>query len=356
MRCATLADALRARGGQVRFVCRHAPETLRSQIERRGHEVVMLPAAPAGANPGSDLAHASWLGVSQAHDAEETLRAAAGQSWDCVIVDHYGIDLRWERAMRGVFGTVMVIDDLADRDHDCELLLDQNLVRSLRGRYAARVPGDCVQLLGPEHALLNESYAELHDSVPARSQVDRILIFFGGSDRLNLTGRTLEAVLALSRQDIAVDVVLSLGGLDAERIEALAARRSNIRCHRHLPTLSPLMAAADLAIGSFGATSWERLCLGLPTIAVRMAMNQEQVAAALHEAGMVVSLGHSDDVSSADIARELERIMSSVDLAEWSRRCAQLCDGRGTQRVVSVLWERVRERSSAACRQSRGAR
>ena len=149
----------------------------------------------------------------------------------------------------------MAIDDLADRVHDCDLLLDQNLVAQMHTRYRDKVPAACGLLLGPEYALLQPIYAELHDRIPPREgPIRRIFISFGGADSDNLTGRSLSAFLSLNRPDIEVDVVITTSGPYAETIRRQVAGHGNIHLHSDLPTLALLMAKADLAIGAGGAT------------------------------------------------------------------------------------------------------
>lgn len=336
VRCLTLADSLRERGARTRFVCRSLPEVMRARLERHGHELSRLDGFQSG-EPVGELAHSHWLTVSQDRDAEDTLQALADRSWDWVIVDHYALDERWETILRQAAKNMMVIDDLADRQHDCDLLLDQNLVSGMNERYVGRVPATCRTLLGPLYALLHRGYAELHAVVAPRVAVKRVLIFFGGTDPDNLTGRALNAVLSLERKDISIDVVLSVSSPYSDEVEALARRHSQVTCHRNLPTLAPLIASADLALGSLGATSWERLCLGLPTIAISMAMNQKEVATALDRGGLVDWIGHSDSATTEAIATHLKRALEREDLSAWSARCREVCDGRGTWRTIEGM-------------------
>ena len=126
MRCLTLADALRSRGARTRFVCRHVPEHLRVLVVSHGHEFRLIPAS-ASAEPLDELSQSRLLGTSQRRDAADTLALLSDARWDWIVVDHYGIDARWESTVRTIANRLMAIDDTADRAHDCDLLLDQNL-------------------------------------------------------------------------------------------------------------------------------------------------------------------------------------------------------------------------------------
>ena len=290
MRCLTLAGALVEKGAEVSFICREHAGHLCDLIEAQGFRVYRLPAPDSDFEAGRTPAHAAWLGATWQEDAGQTgaVIKTLGARPDWLVVDHYALDSRWERALRPLVGRIFVIDDIADRDHDCDLLLDQNLFADMQTRYADKVPADCRLLLGPEYALLQPIYAELHDRIPPREgPIRRILISFGGADRDNLTGRALVAFLGLNRPDIDVDVVISGSSPYASEIRALVAGRTNIHLHSNLPTLAPLMTRADLAIGAAGITSWERLCLGLPALVVTLAENQRPFAEELQPLWLV---------------------------------------------------------------------
>jgi UDP-2,4-diacetamido-2,4,6-trideoxy-beta-L-altropyranose hydrolase len=264
--------------------------------------------------------------------------AFAGRRPNWVIVDHYAIDERWERRVRPHCHRLAVIDDLADRDHDCDLLLDQNAVAGAEERYAGRVPGSCRLMLGARYALLQPQYAELHANArPRGTEIRRVLVYFGGADARNLTGLAVDALLALERPDIAVDVVVDPSHPYARSVAEQLARRANFTAHGRLPTLAPLMVAADLAIGAGGATTWERCCLGLPTLVITLAENQKPIARELDRLGALRWLGHQDEVDAEALRRALSEMIHAGTADAWSRRALSLVDGQGTARVAEVL-------------------
>lgn len=340
MRCLTLANALRAAGGSVLFVCRAHDGNLGRLIEQRGHAVALLPQALQDRVPPAEKGYAAWLGASWQEDAAQTRAAitAARLRPDWLIADHYAIDKEWQQELRSLVDHVLVIDDLANRVHECSILLDQNLVANMGERYAGKVPAECRLMLGPQNALLQPEYAQLHRTVaPRRGPVRRIFVFFGGADIDNLTGRTLAAFLGVQRPDVELDVLISSTSPHAAGIDRQVAGMRNVRLHGALPTLAPLMAQADLAIGASGATNWERLCLGLPAIVVSLAENQVPVAACLHEQGLIHWIGHKDTVSETDIAAAIRRVLRMDSLESWSAQCSRVCAGRGTSAVLDAM-------------------
>lgn len=340
MRCLTLASYLRERNAVVTFICREHEGNLCNLIGERGFAVIKLAANSVGIEVEDATVHATWLGVAWQDDAEQTRAAIidAGSKPDWLIVDHYALDNRWESEVRTSVCRVMVIDDLADRKHDCDLLLDQNMVSKMQTRYVDKVPTACGMLLGSEYALLQPIYAEMHDRIPPREgEIKRILIFFGGVDRDNLTGRALAAFLTLNQPDIEVDVVIPTSSPHVASIRYQAAGHGNIHLHSDLPTLSTLMSKADLAVGAVGATSWERLCLGLPTLAVTLAENQRPIADELNQRGLLRWLGHQDEVDEVGFAQALGVLIQQGQNEDLSLRCFAAVDGEGANRVYAAL-------------------
>lgn len=338
-RCLTLAEGLRSVGATVEFVTRSYDGNLIALIERRGFVVHGLPVNGAWQPEGhAALQHAGWLGATPEDDARETLEAVGTRTVQIWIVDHYGIDERWESAVRSAGDRLLAIDDLADRLHACDILLDQNLIKPMEARYDGLVSASTVRLVGPTYALLQPAYGDWRRRLPPRNgAVRRILVSFGGADLQKVTERTVEAFLRLARTDVILDVVAPAGEERQTNIEALAAGHRNIRVHRPLPSLAPLMAHADLAIGAAGSSSWERLCLGLPTLLVTLAENQRPIARSLDEEALAQWIGDAEEVSAERLERELRTaIANGVDRSR-SERCMSTVDGRGVSRVLAAL-------------------
>lgn len=330
MRCLTLADTLKGKGCEVLFICRDLSGNLLSLMEKKGHPVCLLSASSSGES-------LDWQ-----EDAAGTVRCIDnnGGRADWVIVDQYELDVRWESLLREHAERILVIDDLANRVHDCDLLLDQNLVPMMRSRYVGKVPAGCNVLLGPRYAVLQPMYAELHNRIPPREGlVRRMFIFFGGVDSNNFTGLTLAAFLRLPQPEsgIDIDVVVTDDNPHTETIRRQIVGHRNIQLHSGLQTLALLMAKADLAVGACGATSWERLCLGLPTLVVTLAENQRPVAAELEAHGLIRWLGHYGGVDESTIAKALSGLMQQGLDEEWSLRCLSAVDGNGVNRVCAAL-------------------
>jgi|SoiMethySBSTD1v2_1073268.scaffolds.fasta_scaffold09315_4 UDP-2,4-diacetamido-2,4,6-trideoxy-beta-L-altropyranose hydrolase len=343
MRCVTLAATLRDRGADIDFVCRALPAHLHKRIAADGamNLHVLRGDAAAGATDGEPpLRHRDWLCVSQAADAAETLSViAAGPRSDWLVVDSYALDARWERAVRPAVDRLMAIDDLADRDHDCDILLDQNFFLEPGRRYTRKVPAAAELLLGPRFALLRPEFARMRDGPLARDgTLRRLFVSFGSSDPMNLTARAVRALAAAGLDDVALDVVIGSDNPHRAEIEALCAGRPRRRLHVDSDDMAGLMAAADLAIGAGGATTWERCCLRLPTLLIGVAENQYEIARDLAEHGACVFLGREDEVTADAIAAALRRLAGSGELVRaLGARAGALADGHGARRVADRM-------------------
>lgn len=350
MRCLTLADALQAAGGQCHFICRKHPGNLIAQIRQRGFLVsVSPPAADAGITNDrvveTQAKYAAWLGVDWIVDAAQTKVGVGVTAVDWLIVDHYALDARWEQALRPMCRKLMVIDDLADRPHDCDLLLDQNLGRNVRD-YGQLVPEACTVLVGPHYALLRPEFAALRDESLRRRaipQLKHLLITMGGVDQGDATGKVLEALLGcLLPVDLRITVVMGLHAPWIARVQSLAKRMPQpTEVKVSVDNIAQLMADSDLAIGAAGSTSWERCCLGLPSIVVVQAANQQLIANALVLSGAAKALDINEGVEPI-CELIAEQVRDDISLRNMSISAVKVADGDGVVRIAAQLKTMVR--------------
>ena len=345
MRCLTLAEALRNRGHECSFLCRDHPGNLLELIAQKGFEVHLLKQnVPVDRNTEADtlLAHAGWLGASWQQDAEQTLRALNGKNIDWLVVDHYALDARWENRMASHVKKIMVIDDIADRQHKCNLLLDQNLGRQAED-YNGLVPEACIRLIGPHYALLRPEFSELRERSLERRRtpkLKRILITLGGIDRDNVTGQVLGA-LAKSQlpPETELDIVM---GASAPALEDVRRKAHSIPFRTSLSVnvtdMAERMCLADLCIGAAGSTSWERCCLGLATILLVLAENQQGGAKALGQAGAALVVYQDDDISDT-LPGLVNKLLVSGESLDIGKMAAAITDGRGASLVVAAMLE-----------------
>jgi UDP-2,4-diacetamido-2,4,6-trideoxy-beta-L-altropyranose hydrolase len=335
-RCLSLADALKARGSRCRFLCRHVPAGLSAVITAHGHELVRLGASAGSESHLTGARAAAFREVSQEQDARESVAACAGNDIDWVVVDHYGLDAVWERTLRELPIQVMAIDDLADRPHECDVLVDQNLYADANTRYRDLTSPQCRLLLGPKYAMLREEFARARDRVGVRSgPVRRILVSFGGVDATNGTAVAVEALRCLQLRDIYVDVVIGAEHPCRDEIVELC-KHAGFALHVQSTQMALLMSTADLGIGAGGSSTWERCCVGLPALACAVADNQTRLVHDCALAGALYAV--AEPFNAESLSRHVRCLVENPMLRQSiSRSGMDLVDGRGTGRVLRAL-------------------
>ncbi|WP_239618834.1 UDP-2,4-diacetamido-2,4,6-trideoxy-beta-L-altropyranose hydrolase [Cohnella mopanensis] len=326
MRCLTLADRLKQHA-DVAFICRKLEGDLIAYIHSRGYSVHAI-----------SCHDERWE-----EDARQTIAYLYEQrmkaSW--LIVDHYGLDARYEAVVRPHVQNIMVIDDLANRPHRCDLLLDQNLYDHAEQRYSKLVEQDTSLRLGPQYALLRPEFAAARSGINRSDEVTNLLISFGGADHTGETTKTLQALRQLKELwpgKLRAKVLMGKINAQAGRIRALCKELDNVQCLDHTENMAELMQEADLAIGSGGTTTWERCCLGLPSLVIMTADNQVELSEYAAKSGLIVLLGYSADVKSDHIRDTVLEFMQNPEFrSTMSMRGGNLVDGLGAERMVKEL-------------------
>lgn len=342
MRCLTLADALKAQGADCHFISRAHPGHLLEVIDQRGYKVHRLAAPLIHTQTVQEPAHAAWLGSTWQTDAADTATILAGLQPDWLVVDHYALDQRWEETLAPHYRKLLVIDDLADRAHNCDLLLDQNLGRQ-PAHYDQWVPAHCRVLTGPYYALLRPEFTALRAYSLQRRQAQpalrQLLITMGGVDQPNATGQVLQALKTCALPaDCRITVVMGLTAPWLQNVQELAAQMPwPTDVVVNVSDMAQRMADSDLAIGAAGSTSWERCCLGLPTLMVVLADNQQEAAAHLQKAGAATCLEFTR-LLHQDLHNQLPSLINHPVLRNQMSNCASaITTGLGTERIVSYM-------------------
>lgn len=279
--------------------------------------------------------------------------AAHTQGCELLVIDHYDWSATQETRCRGWARRLFVLDDLHDRSHDCDFLLDPGIGRTPED-YARLVADDCHLLLNPGYALLRQEFAMHRLMQPAASPRDKprhLFLNFGLLDTGNLTERTL---VALEKVKFGgnVDIVMGATSPHLDRIRrflAISTLRSAL--HMNPINLVELMSRADLAIGAAGGSVWERCCLGLPSLVLVAAQNQSYNARALAEAG-ACDWVNADDPGA--LAAHLALLLEQPDrLGEMAAAARRLTDGLGARRaMIAVTPEKTRHGGEVGLRRA----
>jgi UDP-2,4-diacetamido-2,4,6-trideoxy-beta-L-altropyranose hydrolase len=347
MRCLTLADSLRKIGTECIFICRPHIGNLLNLIATRGHQAIALPVLQESASPNYDgMAHADWLGIESCADAADTIQvlntSLVGIPLDWLVIDHYALDHNWEGTLRPYTQCIMVIDDLANRKHDCDMLLNQNLGRSTKD-YEGLVNTDTTtMLIGPQYALLRPEFAAFRTHSLARRaqgpQFKHLLVAMGGVDMNNVTGQLLKILKKCTLPpDLHITVVMGTHSPWLVNIQVQARSMSRpTKVLIGISNIAEIMSESDLALGAAGGMAWERCCLGLSSFVVVVAENQQFGATALQKTGATIALKSCTELS--EVLSQLQSVQSmNTRLTQLSNAAAALTDGTGCARVTAKM-------------------
>ena len=335
-RCLVLADTFKAQDCNVIFISRLLDGHLIDLIRARGFEVITL---GDGVAKNDNTSSIDWLGVSQEGDANETIENLEGRVFDILLVDHYSLDIEWETYIKPYTDSMAVIDDLANRNHNCDFLIDQNFRNENFDCYDSLVPAVCKKLLGLQYAILSPEYEEVRKNSKVRTGIiNRVLVYFGGTDWQNMTSLAVKVLSQDEFSFLEVDVVVGSNYPFLLDLEKLISKRPKTNFYQSLPSLARLMSVADIAIGAGGTTLWERMSMGLPAIVISLADNQVRSCESLQKEDLIHYLGNYNDISDSLLTKYLrERICSPEDNYNLSMRISEYVDGFGALRIVQAM-------------------
>ncbi|QPA30690.1 UDP-2,4-diacetamido-2,4,6-trideoxy-beta-L-altropyranose hydrolase [Thermaerobacillus caldiproteolyticus] len=312
MRCLTIAHEMWKRGHQITFAMRKLQGHLATVVEKQGFHVEML----------------QYEGDFQFEkDVKEIRQLFLRQDYDICIIDHYGIDAKWEKIIRPFVKKLIVIDDLANRSHDCDILLDQNVVNNYEHRYDHLVPKYCKKLLGPKYLILREEFTRIRKKIsPRKGVVRNLLIFMGGSDPTRETLKVMKAFETFDGSFNHVDVVVGQANPDRETVRTYC-EKFGFAYHCQIDYLASLMAKADFSIGAGGSTTWERCYVGLPSSSTIVADNQVEATKMAAQLGVVINLGWHEKVTSQTYEKLLNQIIEQKEpIQKMSMKGLQLTE------------------------------
>ena len=322
IRCLTLADKLRRKGILSDFICQDLEGNFVNYIQEKGYSVWRIP---------------PLLPFDTKEDTKETIKIIRDKKLDWIILDSYHLSYEWEQKVAKHAKKIMVLDDLANRKHLCDILLDQNYYKNKEIRYDGLLKAETTKLLGPSFALIRDEFLRVRDLPKEKRDYTRILVSFGGSDTHDITSRILVWLLEAIEENggsTLVNVIIGGSNPRKEIIQKFCEKYDALQYYCQVDNMADQMHNADLYVGAGGSTTWERYCVGLPGIVITTADNQVELTTNLQELGIDAYLGHYDEVSK----KSFKEALSSIRQGECVRMKAQrIVDGAGAARVVEKL-------------------
>jgi UDP-2,4-diacetamido-2,4,6-trideoxy-beta-L-altropyranose hydrolase len=346
MRCLTLAKKLKELDITVVFLSKKHQGNLNQFIKTQGFEVYEL--SPPSQNIEHQTNEKLWLGCSYQDDATECLQVLRNLKINLLIVDHYSLDYSWQQLLKNNLNRtnsfkIMVIDDLANRKHDCDILLDQTLGRK-HSDYSAFVPNHCKLMLGADFIMLRDEFLQQQELAKIKRNetvlVNNILITMGGTDPDNISKKILNWLITFqkSNSQILVTVVANQSSPFIKDLHELGKKYQWIKIICNPKSMAEIMLNADIAIGSSGSTAWERCCLGLPSLSIINAENQNFLNDSLSKEGAIINLGHHLSLNYQRFEESLLQLMNVPshyhNMVQKSFAC---CNGLGITKVIDTL-------------------
>ena len=334
-RMLALGIALREVGGEARFITRSLGVDSIGMITGAGFkDTTLLGPSVNFFLPDPAVPHAAWAAVSPEQDIGNTCDAISDFAPDWMVVDHYAFDARWHTGVREMLGCrLAVIDDLADRALDADMVVDHNYHPDHDAKFAAVIAGKPKLLAGPCYALLGPSYADA-PRYNFRQEVRSIGVFMGGVDAGAHSMDVLDAIETIQFNG-SIEVVSTSAnpGLAALRKRVLA--RPQTKLSLDLPDLAAFFGRHDLQVGAGGGASWERCCIGAPTLLIVVAENQNSVAPQLAADGIVAL---AREPTAQAISTELAALLADVEKRRTlANQSSSLVDGHGALRVAKEM-------------------
>ena len=288
------------------------------------------------------------IGVERSGDPATIGDALQRSAAPALVLDDFSLDAAAVAPLRRPGVRIAVIDDLADRDYACELLVDPGHGRA-SGDYTSRTTAGCEVLVGPAYAMLRPAFARAARE-PRRSAeraVERVFVSFGLSDVDGVAARAVSA-LRPHASDVRFDVALASDAPSLPYLRELAADDPGLVLHPDASDVAALMKAADVAVGAGGTATWERCALGLPSLAVVVADNQRQGIGRLADAGATLRLEMAGPHFEARLGEAFDRLRQPDVRRRLAAASRAICDGQGADRVADALFHLLTSQSASS--------
>ena len=329
MRCIRIAELLKKRDVMCNFICKNFVGNLSAIIKEKDFNVIMLPSE----NPEKEHK------IDWEVDSNFTSEILKKMNVDTIIVDHYSLDKKWENKQRQFCKKIMVIDDLDNREHSADILLDQNLFPNMQKRYQNNLNFNCKKFIGLEYAFLDPDFKKERENIKKKEQntISKIFIYFGNTGDSNILERVLNIFINNSFKDIELIVLFSGDFNELNRIKKLIKNISFIKLLDRQPNLAKIISSADLSIGAGGATTWERVYLGIPSAVITVSESQKICSQYLSNIGLIRLIGHHNDITNKELTNFIKKFILEKDLRFLSEKCLSINIGTKIDEVIEEI-------------------
>jgi UDP-2,4-diacetamido-2,4,6-trideoxy-beta-L-altropyranose hydrolase len=344
MRCLALAEWLADMDIIPVLITKHKNELIESKLLALGGGILLLDESLC--IPDVKYKHSSWLKGTEEDDAKVSVDAIDkltqhkyGHAPLFIMVDHYSLGAPWEIILQKI-AQILVVDDLSDRAHNCNWLIDQTYGKTVDD-YCKLTPAKTKLLIGPEYGLLRKEFSAAVKSLTRgyKNSDIKVLISLGGVDKNNDTSKILTYLSQYKTFDeLSITIVTGNANPNLKKLAAFILEFSNVNLLVDVNNMAFLMNTHDLCIGAAGSTSWERCAMALPTLTVILADNQQTIADNMAAVNAIINLGLVEDLTENKLLSQFEQVCKNKSLYRLlSRNSYDLCDGLGCSRIIKEV-------------------
>lgn len=346
VRCRNLARELKKNGVNCLFICRKSKNDFITILEKEFKVLKLKNISKYYSNNNQIDDCAETLNILEYYSKTNNKLSV-----DCIIIDHYQLDEIWHYEFFSKFNSkfksskikdlkICVIDDLANRKYFSDILVDQSVFGQLaKNRYINKLKKDCIQLLGPSFSLLSSEYEYLNKIVPYRRDFKRLFVFLGAKPQNNFISNLIEVLKLSEFKRVSKDFLFFSENNINDDLADIVKKDRTFSFYNSLPSIAGLVIRSDIAVGAGGTSNWERYCLGLPTLLVSVAKNQDESIHSVCYNGISEYLGEVDYISKDKIYNALnKKVINKNNLIyNESTKINKIVDGKGAKRVTKYI-------------------
>ncbi|MCM1157837.1 MAG: UDP-2,4-diacetamido-2,4,6-trideoxy-beta-L-altropyranose hydrolase [Bacteroidales bacterium] len=322
MRCLSIAEQIRKLGAEVMFVT--ADEKPCPLITDRGFPV--------------DVLDTVWNDLDG--ETERICHYVREHQVKLLLVDSYYVTKEYLQNL-SQYTKIAYIDDLRKFLYPVQALIHYWAFADADGyRKPYEQEGRRIDfLIGGSFIPLREEFALKPFSV--RPKVKKVLVTTGGTDRLDVAGNLLRAVMKndeLMKREY--HIIAGCFNRNKEKLYRMAENNPNFYIHENVADMSYWMRSCDVAVSAAGTTTYELCACGIPSVCLEIADNQEG-AVFWEEKGYMLYAGNACRDMDSCVKRCVEALLAYCKSEEMRRdksvRMQSLVDGYGAQRIAKYL-------------------
>ena len=339
-RCRNLAFFLNKKGAKIDFVLRNLDRNFKNFLNHKKYKLNYLPNNRIFNKTLNSDSEKLWPRLLQKIDAKETKKFLSKKKIEWLIVDHYGLNYRWEKDLNNSVKNIMVIDDHLNREHFCNLFLNQNFTKSSTSFSNKYLPKKCKLLLGPKYSLLDKNYSDLRKKIKIKNnkKIKNILVTFGGTNMKNLISKIISVFNCKELHKINLTIITKERHIDSLKHKK-NLNQPSIKFMPLVKNLSQYILKSDFCIGAGGTTNWERMCLGVPTLVFPIAPNQVEISNNLKKKKLIYLIKNYKGMNIKNLRKKIIEIINNrKELNKTRKKCLTFIDGLGAVRLSKMLF------------------